>query len=87
VVSSGFTKSAGKFLMDTFHISEFWMPFSAGLLFIIPLLIFGLMLEKLPQPTEEDILLKNKREPLNKAERKKSFSSFWFRWSALHCCT
>lgn len=86
VVSSGFTKSAGKFLIDTFSVSEFWMPFSAGLLFIIPLLIFGLMLEKLPQPTEEDILLKNKREPLNKSERKKSFSSFWFRWSALHCC-
>ncbi|WP_336718264.1 DUF5690 family protein [Chryseobacterium mucoviscidosis] len=76
VVSSGFTKSAGKFLMDTFHISEFWMPFSAGLLFIIPLLIFGLMLEKLPQPTEEDILLKNKREPLHKAERKKIIQQF-----------
>ncbi|MCQ4141345.1 DUF5690 family protein [Chryseobacterium sp. EO14] len=76
VVSSGFTKSAGKFLMDTFHISEFWMPFSAGLLFIIPLLIFGLMLEKLPQPTEEDILLKNKREPLNKSERKKIIQQF-----------
>lgn len=76
VVSSGFTKSSGKFLMDTFHISEFWMPFSAGLLFIIPLLIFGLILEKLPQPTEEDILLKNKREPLNKAERKKIIQQF-----------
>ncbi|MDO3424259.1 DUF5690 family protein [Chryseobacterium sp. APV1] len=76
VVSSGFTKSAGKFLMDTFRISEFWMPFSAGLLFIIPLLIFGLMLEKLPQPTEEDILLKNKREPLHKAERKKIMQQF-----------
>lgn len=76
VVSSGFTKSAGKFVMDTFHISEFWMPFSAGLLFIIPLLIFGLMLEKLPQPTEEDILLKNKREPLHKSERKKIIQQF-----------
>lgn len=76
VVSSGFTKSAGKFLMDTFSVSEFWMPFSAGLLFIIPLLIFGLMLEKLPQPTEEDILLKNKREPLHKSERKKIIQQF-----------
>ncbi|WP_308005088.1 DUF5690 family protein [uncultured Chryseobacterium sp.] len=76
VVSSGFTKSAGKFLMDTFRISEFWMPFSAGFLFFIPLLIFGLMLEKLPQPTEEDILLKNKREPLHKSERKKIIQQF-----------
>jgi MFS family permease len=77
VVSSGFTKSVGKFLMDTFNISEFWMPFSAGLIFIIPLLIFGFMLEKLPKPTEEDIALKNKRQPLNKTERKKIIQQFF----------
>ncbi|ANF50760.1 hypothetical protein A0O34_09615 [Chryseobacterium glaciei] len=77
VVSSGFTKSVGKFLMDTFNVSEFWMPFSAGLIFIIPLLIFGFMLEKLPKPTEEDILLKNKRQPLNKTERKKIIKQFF----------
>ncbi|PTT78509.1 MULTISPECIES: DUF5690 family protein [unclassified Chryseobacterium] len=77
VVSSGFTKSVGKFLMDTFNISEFWMPFSAGLIFIIPLLVFGFMLEKLPKPTEEDILLKNKRQPLNKTERKKIIQQFF----------
>lgn len=77
VVSSGFTKSVGKFLMDTFNISEFWMPFSAGLLFVIPLLIFGFMLEKLPKPTEEDIALKNKRLPLNTIERKKIIKQFF----------
>ncbi|SHL29314.1 DUF5690 family protein [Chryseobacterium polytrichastri] len=77
VVSSGFTKSVGKFLMDTFNISEFWMPFSAGLLFVIPLLIFGFMLEKLPKPTEEDIALKNKRRPLNTTERKKIIKQFF----------
>ncbi|MDH6251559.1 MFS family permease [Chryseobacterium sp. H1D6B] len=77
VVSSGFTKSVGKFLMDTFNVTEFWMPFSAGLVFIIPLLLFGVMLEKLPKPTEEDILLKNKRQPLNKSERKKIIQQFF----------
>ncbi|PXW14467.1 hypothetical protein C8D70_107176 [Chryseobacterium sp. CBTAP 102] len=77
VVSSGFTKSAGKFLMDTFSISEFWMPFSAGLIFIIPLILFGLLLERIPQPSEEDILLKNKRQPLNGAERKALVQKFF----------
>lgn len=77
VVSSGFTKSAGKFLMDTFSISEFWMPFSAGLIFVIPLILFGLLLEKIPQPTEEDILLKNKREPLNGKARKALIQQFF----------
>ncbi|WP_261510468.1 DUF5690 family protein [Chryseobacterium paludis] len=69
VVSSGFTKSVGKFIMDTFDISEFWMPFTAGLVFIIPLILFGVLLNKIPKPTEEDILLKNKRQPLDKAAR------------------
>ncbi|RLJ31429.1 hypothetical protein CLU97_0847 [Chryseobacterium sp. 7] len=77
VVSSGFTKSVGKFLMDNFSIPEFWMPFSAGLIFIIPLLLFGLLLNKIPKPTEEDILLKNKRQPLNGSERKALIQQFF----------
>lgn len=77
VVSSGFTKSVGKFLMDTFNISEFWMPFSTGLIFIIPLLFFGFLLERIPQPSEEDILSKNKRQPLNKTERKELIKQFF----------
>ncbi|WP_114819564.1 DUF5690 family protein [Chryseobacterium sp. KLBC 52] len=77
VVSSGFTKSAGKFLMDNFSVSEFWMPFSAGLIFIIPLILFGLLLERIPQPSEEDILLKNKRQPLNGKERKALIQQFF----------
>ncbi|QRA44204.1 DUF5690 family protein [Chryseobacterium cucumeris] len=77
VVSSGFTKSVGKFLMDTFSISEFWMPFSAGLVFIIPLVLFGLLLERIPKPSEEDILLKNKRQPLNGKERKALIQQFF----------
>ncbi|WP_312991292.1 DUF5690 family protein [Chryseobacterium flavum] len=77
VVSSGFTKSAGKFLMDTFSVSEFWMPFSTGLVFIIPLIFFGLLLERIPRPSEEDILLKNKRQPLNGSERKALIQQFF----------
>lgn len=77
VVSSGFTKSAGKFLMDNFSISEFWMPFSAGLIFIIPLILFGLLLERIPKPSKEDILLKNKRQPLNGKERKALIQRFF----------
>ncbi|OCA71156.1 DUF5690 family protein [Chryseobacterium arthrosphaerae] len=77
VVSSGFTKSVGKFLMDAFHISEFWMPFSAGLIFIVPLIFFGILLERIPKPTEEDILLKNKRQPLNGTERKALVQQFF----------
>ncbi|MGE8556426.1 MAG: DUF5690 family protein [Chryseobacterium jejuense] len=77
VVSSGFTKSVGKFLMDTFSISEFWMPFSAGLIFIIPLILSGLLLEKIPKPNEEDVMLKSKRQPLNGKERRALVQRFF----------
>lgn len=77
VVSSGFTKSVGKFLMDTFAVSEFWMPFSSGLIFIIPLLLFGLLLERIPKPSEEDVMLKSKRQPLNGKERKALVQQFF----------
>lgn len=77
VVSSGFTKSAGKFLMDHFPVSEFWMPFCTGLIFIIPLIIFAVLLEKIPKPTEEDILLKSKRQPLDRAGRKALIRQFF----------
>lgn len=76
VVSSGFTKSVGKYLMDNFSVTEFWMPFLTGLIFFIPLLIFGWFLEKLPKPDAEDIALKKKREPLDKTERRKLLKQF-----------
>jgi MFS family permease len=78
VVSSGFTKSVGKFIMDTFGVSEFWMPFTAGLIFIIPLIIFGILLNKIPKPNEEDIILKNKRQPLNRSERRGLIRQFFY---------
>jgi hypothetical protein len=60
VVSSGFTKSVGKFLMDTFPISEFWMPFSAGLVFIIPLIFFGILWKEFPNLRKKIFCLKTK---------------------------
>lgn len=64
VVSSGVVKSAGKFLMDSFGITEFWMPFATGLVFIIPLIIFAVLLNKIPAPNEEDIALKKRKKTL-----------------------
>lgn len=77
VVSSGVVKSAGKFLMDHFRISEFWMPFTTGLIFIIPMIIFAVMLNKTPAPTEEDKALKKERIPLSKEERKALVKKFF----------
>lgn len=78
IVSSGFVKTIGKFVMDDWHISEYWMPFVTGSLFILPLLFFIFLLEKLPNPDKEDQLLKTKRIPLTPKKRKKIFLKFAF---------
>ena len=78
IVSSGFVKTIGKYIMDNWHISEYWMPFVTGSLFILPFLFFTFLLEKLPKPDEEDQKLKTKRVPMSPLERKKLFLKFAF---------
>lgn len=76
IVSSGVVKSIGKWTIDALNVSENWMPFVTGLLFITPLVLFAFLLEKLPQPTEEDQLLKTIRQPLNKNQRRTIFKQY-----------
>ena len=76
IVSSGTVKTIGKLVLDKFQINEFWMPFVTGVIFILPLLFFAWMLEKLPAPTKTDKLLRAVRKPLNKQERKQLFKNY-----------
>lgn len=76
IVSSGAVKSVGKIVLDTFHFNEYWMPFITGGFFIIPLIFFAWLLERLPEPTKEDKLLRTIRKPLDKTERKRLFKKF-----------
>lgn len=76
IVSSGAVKTIGKLVLDKFQIHEFWMPFVTGVIFILPLLFFAWMLEKLPAPTKTDKLLRAVRKPLNKQERKQLFKNY-----------
>ncbi|WP_231465456.1 DUF5690 family protein [Pedobacter sp. Leaf132] len=69
IFASGFVKTVGRMLMEIIGLNEIWMPFAMGLLFILPLIGFVLMLEAMPQPTQEDILLRTKRVAMNGAER------------------
>lgn len=78
IVSSGVVKSAGFFVMDSLHFSEFWMPAITGLLFIGPLLFFTWMLERIPKPTPEDIALRSERIPMTQKDRKKVVLQFLF---------
>lgn len=76
IVSSGVVKTIGKWTIDSLHVSEYWMPFITGLFFILPLIVFAFVLEKLPKPSKEDQLLKTIRKPLNAKQRKKVFKQY-----------
>lgn len=76
VISSGVAKSLGLFTMQTLHISEFWMPAFIGA-FALPLLAtLGYIMNRLPQPTAEDIATKSQRVPLNGQQRRALFINF-----------
>jgi len=77
IFSAGFAKSVGGFIMRDWGVSEMWMPFVTSCIFIIPLLIFLYLLDKLPPPSPLDEALRTKRKPMDGAERKAFIKTFW----------
>jgi hypothetical protein len=78
IISSGLVKSIGKYMVDGWQISEYWMPFLIGLMFV-PLLLTGIwMLERTPPPDEADIGHRSGRMQMDKQSRLALFSSFSF---------
>ena len=76
IFSSGFVKSVAKYLQLHWQVTEFWIPFVTGLVFIGPLLFFVFLLEKIPPPTLADISLRHLRNPMTNLERKKLIGDF-----------
>ena len=69
IMASGMTKSVGKYLMTNFNVSEYWMPFTTGLLFLLPLLIGVWLIEQVPPPTSNDINNRRKRVSMTRQDR------------------
>jgi len=76
IVASGFVKSVGTWLMISFGVNEFAMPFWTGMVFMIPLFISVWLLNHVPNPTEEDIRQRVKRVPMSGRERWAFFKQF-----------
>lgn len=76
IFASGFVKSVGAWLMTSFSISEFWMPFYTGLVFCLPLALFVFLMEKIPEPDQEDIKFRAERVAMTAADRKKFIKDF-----------
>ena len=78
IVSSGAVKSVGLLVMENWQVSQFWMPSVTGGVFLAPCVFFAWLLNKMPQPTEEDKELRTERKPMTGKDRKRVFLAFLF---------
>src|SRR5262249_39508998 len=75
IVADGVTKSAGAYLLQA-GVSESWMPVTAGLLFVPPLLLFVWMLRRIPAPSRRAVAARGARPPRNRVERRAFFQRY-----------
>ncbi|RRB15348.1 DUF5690 family protein [Larkinella knui] len=76
IFASGFVKTVALTIRSAWGISEFWLPFVTGLLFVVPLLVSVWMMTLLPPPSPEDQALRTERRPMNQAERRHFLQTF-----------
>ena len=76
IFASGFTQTIGKYVLTDLKINQWWMPFTTGGLFIIPLLFFTWLLNKTPKPSVEDIKERTERISMDKWQRRAMVAEF-----------
>ena len=76
IFASGLAKTVGKSMMLYAGISETWMPFVAGAVFIGPLLLSTWLLNQTPPPSPEDIAQRTIRLPMGKEQRRNFLKIF-----------
>ena len=69
ILASGVVKDIGRWLMGEHGVSEFWMPFATGLIFLLPFVISTLLLDQLPDPDDDDESERTHRVPMDRAHR------------------
>lgn len=72
ILADGFTKSVGAYLLRA-GVPEPWMPFWAGMIFVLPLAGFTWMLQHIPAPSTADVAARSARAPMNRVERRAMF--------------
>ncbi len=76
VVASGLVKGVGRYLVENMGVTEFWMPFLTGLIFVPSLLLGVYLLGRIPPPNAEDIAQRTERVPMDKKQRRTFFKTF-----------
>lgn len=70
IFASGFAKTMGSLLTQYWLVQELWMPFVAGAIYFIPLLLACWLLNAIPPPTTDDVAQRIERQPMNASQRK-----------------
>lgn len=68
ILAGGITKTVGAGLLEA-GVTDAWMPFTAGLIFLLPLVIFVAMLARIPPPDDADVVARSERSTMTGAER------------------
>ena len=68
IIADGWAKSVGVWLLHR-GVSERAMPYTAGLIFAPPLMLFIWMLTRVPPPTASDVAARSERCPMTGMER------------------
>lgn len=76
IFASGLAKTTAQWVMDAWMVSEYWMPFVVGCIFMPALFLFVYLLEKIPPPDETDIQQRMDRQPMGKADRRALLRNF-----------
>ncbi|MGC4036741.1 MAG: DUF5690 family protein [Chitinophagaceae bacterium] len=77
IISSGYLKTIYFYVHDWFpSLSEFWLPFVIGLLFLPLFLLFVWMLSVIPAPTPEDIQRRSPRLPMTNEDKRNVFRQY-----------
>lgn len=76
IISSGFVKTIGKWVLTTQGVGEQWMPFVVALLFLPGLLFCIWVLEHLPSPSEADKAQRAPRQHMTPAECRALFMRY-----------
>ena len=76
IFASGFAKTIGKWLMLSMGISEWWMPFLTGAIFIVPLFVGVWLLRQTPPPSAADEQHRTVRRPMTRVDRQAFLKRF-----------
>jgi hypothetical protein len=83
ILASGAVKSVGAYLLLNWDLSPYWMPATAGALFLPVLLLFASLLKELPPPSPADEAARTPRLPMDGKRRWDFFRRLWLGLSAI----